>query len=63
MITLSHTQTKTQTDVVLAVRNLKKSFPSKKGPPVHALRGVSLEARRRQVTGGICLLLFCCWPP
>jgi ABC-2 type transport system ATP-binding protein len=37
--------------VVLAVRNLKKDFPARKGPAVRALRGVSLEARRAQVTG------------
>jgi ABC-2 type transport system ATP-binding protein len=39
------------TEVVLAVQNLKKEFPSKKGPAIRALRGVSLEARRAQVTG------------
>ena len=38
-------------NIVLAVRNLKKEFYSKKGPAVQALRDVSLEARRRQVTG------------
>ena len=37
--------------MVLAVRKLGKEFPSKKAPPVQALRAVSLEARRGQVTG------------
>ena len=41
----------TSTDVVLAVRNLKKSFPSKKGPAVQALRDVSFDALRGKVTG------------
>jgi ABC-2 type transport system ATP-binding protein len=39
------------TDVVLAVRNLRKEFPSKKGPAIQALRDVSLEAFSGQVTG------------
>ena len=43
--------TATSTEVVLTVRNLRKEFFSKKGPAVQALKGVSLEARRRQVTG------------
>jgi ABC-2 type transport system ATP-binding protein len=47
----SHTQSTTSTDVVLAVRNLEKTFPSKKGPAIHALRDVSLNALRGQVTG------------
>ena len=47
----SHTQRTASKDVVLAVRNLEKTFPSKKGPAIQALKGVSLEARRRQVTG------------
>jgi ABC-2 type transport system ATP-binding protein len=37
--------------VVLAVRNLGKEFISKKGPGIQALKNVSFEARRRQVTG------------
>jgi len=51
MASRSHTQTTAAMDVVLAVRNLKKEFPAKKGPAVLALRDVSLEARCRQVTG------------
>jgi ABC-2 type transport system ATP-binding protein len=47
----SYIQTAASTEVVLAVRNLEKTFPSKKGSAIQALRGVSLEARRRQVTG------------
>ena len=46
-----HTQNTAATDVVLAVRNLKKEFASKKGPAIQALKGVSLEARPGQVTG------------
>ena len=46
-----HIQTAAATEVVLAVRKLRKEFISKKGPAVQALKGVSLEARRRQVTG------------
>ena len=46
-----HIQTGAATEVVLAVRKLRKEFISKKGPAVQALKGVSLEARRRQVTG------------
>lgn len=38
-------------EVVLAVRDLKKDFSAKKGPAIRALRGVSMEARRAQVTG------------
>jgi len=38
-------------DVVMAVRNLEKEFPVKKGPAVKALRGVSFDARAGQVTG------------
>ena len=44
-------QTEVATEVVLAVRNLSKEFFSKKGPAVQALKGISLEARRMQVTG------------
>ena len=51
MAVQSHTQVAAVPDVVLAVCNLKKEFASKKGPAVQALRGVSLEARRGQVTG------------
>ena len=51
MAAQSHIQTEAVTEVVLAVRNLRKEFYSKKGPAVQALKGVSLEARRRQVTG------------
>jgi len=51
MAAQSHIQTTAATDVVLAVRNLKKEFPSKKGPAVQALRDVSLQARCGQVTG------------
>jgi ABC-type multidrug transport system ATPase subunit len=46
-----HTQSTAATEVVLAVRKLRKEFVSKKGPAVQALKGISLEARRRQVTG------------
>lgn len=46
-----HTQAADATDSVLVVCNLTKEFPSKKGPAVQALQSVSLEARRRQVTG------------
>ena len=38
-------------EVVLAVRDLKKDFSAKKGPAIRALHGVSMEARRAQVTG------------
>ncbi|MEE4609330.1 MAG: ATP-binding cassette domain-containing protein [Desulfobacteraceae bacterium] len=38
-------------DVVLAVRDLEKEFSSRKGPAIRALRGVSLQARRAQITG------------
>jgi ABC-2 type transport system ATP-binding protein len=41
----------TETEVVLAVRDLRKEFFSKKRPAVQALKGISLEARSRQVTG------------
>jgi ABC-2 type transport system ATP-binding protein len=51
MAVASHIQTENSTEVVLAVRNLRKEFFSKKGPAVQALKGVSLEARSRQVTG------------
>jgi len=51
MVAQSHAQTPGDTDVVLAVRNLRKEFPSKKGPAVQALRDVSLNALRGQVTG------------
>jgi len=51
MVAQSHAQTPGDTDVVLAVRNLRKEFPSKKGPAVQALRDVSLQARCGQVTG------------
>jgi ABC-2 type transport system ATP-binding protein len=47
----SHTQQAAATDVVLAVRNLEKTFPSKKGPEIQALRNVSLNALRGQITG------------
>ncbi|MBW2603000.1 MAG: ABC transporter ATP-binding protein [Deltaproteobacteria bacterium] len=47
----SHIRTEVLTEVVLAVRDLKKEFFSPKGPAVHALKGVSLEARAGQVTG------------
>ncbi|RLB92766.1 MAG: ABC transporter ATP-binding protein [Deltaproteobacteria bacterium] len=46
-----HAQTPATTDVVLAVRNLTKEFSSKKGPAVQALRDVSLNALRGQITG------------
>lgn len=46
-----HAQTPATTDVVLAVRNLTKEFSSKKGPAVQALRDISLNALRGQVTG------------
>ena len=46
-----HTQPTAATDVVLAVRNLEKTFISKKGPEVQALRDVSLDARSGRVTG------------
>jgi ABC-2 type transport system ATP-binding protein len=39
------------TDVVLSVRNLCKVFPGLKRPGVEALKNVSLEAVRGQVTG------------
>ncbi len=51
MTAQSHAQTPAATDVVLAVRNLTKEFSSKKGPAVQALRDVSLNALRGQVTG------------
>ena len=51
MAAQSPAKTPGATDVVLAVRNLTKEFPSKKGPAVQALRDVSLEARCAQVTG------------
>ena len=51
MTAQSHAQIPAAADVVLAVRNLSKEFPSKKGPVVQALRDVSLEARCAQVTG------------
>jgi ABC-2 type transport system ATP-binding protein len=38
-------------DVVLSVQDLTKEFATKKGSPVQALRGVSLQARRGRVTG------------
>jgi len=47
----SHIQTAASTEVVLAVRNLEKTFSSKKGPAIQALRDVSLNALRGQVTG------------
>ncbi len=37
--------------VVLAVRELQKTFETKKGPPVEALRSVSFEADAGRVTG------------
>jgi ABC-2 type transport system ATP-binding protein len=46
-----HTQRMAATEVVLAVRNLEKTFPSKKGPSVQALQDVSFDALRGQVTG------------
>lgn len=46
-----HKQVTTTTDAVLTIRNLKKTFPVKKGPAVQALRDVSLNACRGQVTG------------
>jgi ABC-2 type transport system ATP-binding protein len=46
-----HTQRAAATDVVLAVLNLEKTFTAKKGPAVQALRDVSLDALRGQVTG------------
>ena len=51
MAVRSHIQTEVATEVVLAVRNLEKTFPSKKGPAIQALRDVSLNALRGQVTG------------
>jgi len=51
MAAQSHALTTAATDVALAVRNLRKEFPSKKGPAVQALRDVSLQARCGQVTG------------
>jgi ABC-2 type transport system ATP-binding protein len=51
MTAQSHAQTLAATDVVLAVRNLTKEFSSKKGPAIQALRDVSLNALRGQVTG------------
>jgi ABC-2 type transport system ATP-binding protein len=51
MTAQSHAQTLAATDVVLAVRNLRKEFSSKKGPAIQALRDVSLNALRGQVTG------------
>jgi ABC-2 type transport system ATP-binding protein len=51
MATASPTHSAAATEVVLAAQNLKKEFPSKKGPPIQALRGVSLEARCARVTG------------
>jgi len=51
MAVRSHIQTAASTEVVLAVRNLEKTFPSKKGPAIQALRDVSLNALRGQVTG------------
>jgi ABC-2 type transport system ATP-binding protein len=51
MVAQSHTQTAASTEVVLAVRNLEKTFLSKKGPGIQALRDVSLNALRGQVTG------------
>jgi ABC-2 type transport system ATP-binding protein len=46
-----NTQRSPSADVVLAVRNLEKSFPSKVGPAVRALRDISFDALRGQVTG------------
>jgi ABC-2 type transport system ATP-binding protein len=46
-----HTRSTADADVVLSVRNLEKTFLSKKGPAVQALKDVSLEALRGQVTG------------
>jgi ABC-2 type transport system ATP-binding protein len=51
MAAQSQARTAATTDVVLTVRNLKKEFSSKKGPAIQALKGLSLEARHRQVTG------------
>ncbi len=51
MAAQSHAQTTDATEVVLAVRNLRKEFPSNKGLAVQALRNVSLNALRGQVTG------------
>ncbi|MFO7971915.1 MAG: ATP-binding cassette domain-containing protein [Desulfobacterales bacterium] len=51
MTAQSHMRSTASTDVVLAVRNLEKTFPSKKGPAIQALRDVSLNALRGQVTG------------
>jgi len=51
MAAREHMLTLADADIVLSVRNLKKEFYSKKGLAVQALRDVSLEARRRQVTG------------
>ena len=45
------TQRTAATDIVLAVRNLEKTFTAKKGPAVQALRDVSLDALRGRVTG------------
>ena len=47
----SHIKTAASTEVALAVKDLRKEFISKKGPAVQALKGVSLKARRSQVTG------------
>jgi ABC-type multidrug transport system ATPase subunit len=46
-----HMQPTADADVVLSVRNLEKTFLPKKGPAVQALRDVSLDALRGQVTG------------
>ena len=51
MMSQLHARTSGARDVVLEVRNLRKEFPSKKGPAVQALRDVSLEAHSGQVTG------------
>ncbi len=47
----SSLQSAAAAEVVLAVRDLKKEFSARKGPMIRALRGVSMEARRAQVTG------------
>ncbi len=46
-----HTQRTAAANVVLAVRNLEKTFVSKKRPAVRALRDVSFDVLRAQVTG------------
>ncbi len=47
----SSVQSAAAAEVVLTVRDLKKEFSARKGPTIRALRGVSMEARRAQVTG------------